>query len=70
MPGLGGLDALPAIKALAPDAKVVMLSGIQDEAIAKQKLARGAFDYMVKPLDLACLGRTLDTITAMTVQGL
>src|SRR5437667_82626 len=34
MPGLSGLDALPAIRALAPDAKVVMVSGIHDEAVA------------------------------------
>ena len=70
MPGLTGLEALPAIRALAPEAKVVMLSGIHDEVIAKQTLARGAFDYIVKPLDLTYLGRTLDTITAMSVQGL
>jgi CheY-like chemotaxis protein len=70
MPGLSGLDALPAIRALAPDAKVVMVSGIHDEAVAKQTLARGAFDYMVKPLDLMYLGRTLDTIRAMSAQGL
>ena len=70
MPGLSGLDALPAIRALAPDAKVVMVSGIHDEAVAKQTLARGAFDYMVKPLDLMYLGRTLDTIKGMTAQGL
>jgi CheY-like chemotaxis protein len=70
MPGLSGLDALPAIRALAPDTKVVMVSGIHDEAIAKQTLARGAFDYMVKPLDLTYLGRTLDTIRAMTAEGL
>jgi CheY-like chemotaxis protein len=70
MPGLSGLDALPAIRALAPDAKVVMLSGIHDETVAKQTLARGAFDYLVKPLDLMYLGRTLDTIRAMTAQGL
>lgn len=70
MPGLNGLDALPAIRALAPDAKVVMVSGIRDESVAKQALARGAFDYIIKPLDLTYLGRTLDTIKAMTAQGL
>jgi CheY-like chemotaxis protein len=70
MPGLNGLDALPAIRALAPNAKVVMLSGIHDEAVAKQTLSRGAFDYMAKPLDLMYLGRTLDTIRAMTAEGL
>jgi CheY-like chemotaxis protein len=47
MPGLNGLDALPAIRALAPDAKVLMVTGLSDEAVAKQTLARGALDYMV-----------------------
>jgi YesN/AraC family two-component response regulator len=70
MPGLNGLDALPGIRALAPNAKVVMVSGIHDETVAKQTLARGAFDYMTKPLDLAYLRRTVDTIRAMTVAGL
>ena len=70
MPGLSGLEALPAIRALAPDAKVVMVSGVHDEAVARQTLARGAFDYMVKPPDLMYLARTLDTIRAMTAQGL
>jgi DNA-binding NtrC family response regulator len=70
MPDLSGLDALPSIRALAPHSKVVMVSGIHDEAVAKQTLARGAFDYIVKPLDLTYLGRTLDTIRAMTAQGL
>jgi CheY-like chemotaxis protein len=70
MPGLSGLDALPAIRALAPDAKVVMVSGIHDEAVAKQTLARGAFDYIVKPLDLIYLARTLETIRAMVAQAL
>lgn len=70
MPGLNGLDALPAIRALAPNAKVVMVSGIHDEAVAKQTLSRGAFDYMAKPLDLMYLGRTLDTIRAMAAEGL
>jgi len=70
MPGLNGVDALPAIRALAPDAKVVMVSGVVDEALAKQTLARGAFDYIAKPIDLAYLERTLETIRTMTAQGL
>jgi CheY-like chemotaxis protein len=70
MPGLSGLDALPAIRALAPDAKVVMVSGIHDETVAKQTLARGAFDYVMKPIDLSYLRRTLETIRAMSMERL
>jgi response regulator of citrate/malate metabolism len=47
-----------------------MVTGIRDDSVAKQTLARGAFDYMVKPLDLADLGRALDTIGVMTAEGL
>ena len=70
MPGLNGLDALPAIRALAPEAKVVMVSGVLDEAVAKQTLAGGAFDYIAKPIDLAYVERTVETIRTMTAHGL
>ena len=70
MPGLSGVDALPSIRALAPDAKVVMVSGIDAEDVVKQALARGAFDYIVKPVDPTHLQRTLETIRAMTAHGL
>jgi CheY-like chemotaxis protein len=66
MPGLSGLDALPAIRALAPQAKVVMLSGLADEATVKQTFARGAFDYIAKPVDFKHLARTVETIRTMT----
>jgi CheY-like chemotaxis protein len=66
MPGLSGIEALPTIRALAPDAKVVMVSGIADEETVKQTLAAGAFDYMAKPIDFARLGRTLEAIRATT----
>lgn len=70
MPGLTGIDALPAIRALAPDARVVMVSGLHDDASAKQAFARGAFDYIVKPIDIVYLARTMDTIAAMAAHRL
>jgi CheY-like chemotaxis protein len=70
MPGLSGIEALPTIRALAPDAKVVMLSGLADETTRKQAFARGAFDFIAKPIDFAHLARTLETIRSMTVHDL
>jgi two-component system response regulator (stage 0 sporulation protein F) len=70
MPGLSGLEALPAIRALAPDAKVVMVSGLADGATVKQAFARGAFDFMAKPIDFKHLGHTLETIRSMTAHDL
>jgi two-component system, OmpR family, response regulator MprA len=55
MPGLSGVDALDAIRVVAPGTAVIMVSGIVDLETAKRTLARGAFDYVPKPVDLAYL---------------
>jgi len=61
MPGLSGIDALPTIRALAPRAAVIMVSGTEDAASAKRALAYGAFDFVVKPIDHAYLRRAIET---------
>jgi CheY-like chemotaxis protein len=65
MPGLSGLDALPAIRAVAPDVVVIMVSGTANAEDAKRALALGAFDYVVKPVDLAYLTQSLQTALTM-----
>ena len=65
MPGLSGVEALPAILALAPDAKVIMVSGTSDVEAAKRALALGAFDYVAKPVDMAYLAQTVATAAGM-----
>ena len=66
LPGLSGLEALPSIRALAPDVPVIMVSGTTDEERARQALARGAFDYIVKPVDLRYLAETVEVALAMS----
>ena len=68
MPGLGGIDALAAIRAVAPDVKVIMVSGTSSVDLASRALAYGAFDYVAKPIDLAYLQRSLET--AFMMKGL
>ena len=65
MPGLTGTDALPTIRALAPQTIVIMVSGSRDAEIARRALTRGAFDYVVKPIDFAYLTKSLETALAM-----
>ena len=59
LPGLNGLETLRKIRASWPDIAVVMISGQQDEDVAKAALEEGAFDYVVKPLDFDYLERTV-----------
>lgn len=65
MPGLRGVDALPAILAVAPTVKVIMVSGTTDLNLAKRALAYGAFDYVVKPIDFTYLTQSLESALAM-----
>ncbi len=65
MPGLAGPDALIAIRAVAPDVKVIMVSGTSDVALAQRALSQGAFDYVTKPVDMEYLARSLETALAM-----
>ena len=65
MPGLPGADALIAIQAVAAAVKVIMVSGTSDAALAQRTLARGAFDYVTKPIDLEHLAQSLETAVMM-----
>lgn len=51
MPGMGGLDALPAILRLVPDVRVLVVSSLTEEGAEATlaALAMGAADTMLKP---------------------
>lgn len=51
MPGQGGVDALAAIKARAPDLPVLILSGFAEEHYATTLLRQGASGYLNKDCD-------------------
>jgi DNA-binding response OmpR family regulator len=65
MPGPSGVESLATIRALAPDVKVIMVSGISDTDLARRALAYGAFDYVTKPVDLEYLGRSVGAALLM-----
>lgn len=66
MPGLSGLEVLPSIRALAPGVPVIVVSGVSDERLARQALAHGSFDYVVKPVDLRYLAEAMDLALTMS----
>ena len=61
MPNRSGLDALPDLRRVAPEAKIVVLSGFAEATVAEEVLALGAHSYLQK-------GADPDTIIA-TVQS-
>ncbi len=48
MPVQDGMESIPKIHAVAPDAKVVMLSGFEERRLAPMALERGAVAYLEK----------------------
>lgn len=50
MPGMGGLDALQAIKAARPETPVVMVTKSEEEHIMEDALGRQIADYLIKPV--------------------
>ena len=56
MPGISGVDLVPQALAIDPDLAIVMLSAVNDAPTATDALARGAMDYLLKPIELADLG--------------
>jgi len=67
MPGaLDGVKTLQAIKAHHSDLPVIMVTANADEALAKTTLQVGAFDYAMKPVDLARLRELLAAAMALS----
>ncbi|HJR06892.1 MAG TPA: HD domain-containing phosphohydrolase [Pyrinomonadaceae bacterium] len=64
MEGMSGLEMIPHVAEIAPDATVVMVSGAQTLESAIEALRAGAFDYVTKPFDLrhveAAVARALE----------
>jgi two-component system response regulator RegA len=61
MPGDSGLTLIPRLKALAPDMRIVVLTGYASVATAVEAIKLGATHYLAKPVDadqiVAAFGR-------------
>ena len=59
MPWITGIQLLERIKTNSPETECIMVTAVNEEATGRQALELGAFDYIVKPLDLEYLERSL-----------
>jgi len=51
-PSTGGILVLEEIKKIIPDSKVIMITGNDTKEVALEAIAKGAFDYYLKPVDV------------------
>ena len=62
MPGMDGMEVLKQIKEIAPHTVIIMMTAYASIAGAVQAMKEGAYDYIVKPLDVEQLTLMLKRI--------
>jgi adenylate cyclase len=66
MPGLHGLDLIGAIETMDRPVKVIVLTAYGDILNIRAAMMRGAFDFLMKPLDVDDLRTTLSKAVTIT----
>ena len=59
MPGISGVDLVPQIMEIEPAIALLMLTAVNDATSAALCMQRGAYDYLIKPIDLGHLSRAI-----------
>jgi DNA-binding NtrC family response regulator len=66
LPGMSGIDAIPVFKTMAPGILIIVITAYEDVQSVVSAMKRGAYDYVVKPLNIdtleMCIGNALESI--------
>jgi CheY-like chemotaxis protein len=60
MAGIGGMETLRRVKAMAPETCVIVVTAVEDIETAQTALGRGASDYVTKPFSRKYLDSVLE----------
>lgn len=60
MPGKSGIETLQEVISKYPDVAGIMLTAVSDIETAIESMKKGAYDYIIKPLDLDMLSVRID----------
>lgn len=61
LPRMDGLEVLKSVRAFDGSVGIIMITAFREEAVAREALKLGAFDYITKPFDFDYLERALET---------
>ncbi len=64
MPEMTGLEALRRIRAIDPDAQVVMVTALDQRQPLMDSIRDGAIDFIVKPFDRGRIASLLEKVAA------
>ena len=68
MPNQDGVQVLRELRAMAPDSRYVMISGVRDPELAETCRRLGARAFLAKPLRLGEITRLIDELAGSTVR--
>jgi DNA-binding NtrC family response regulator len=68
MPGMTGLEMLPKVKEIRPEAPVIMITAYGDADTKRKALEGGATGLLTKPIDFTLLREKIDSRLARTHQ--
>lgn len=60
MPGMSGVELVPHALAVRPQLAITILTAVNDAPTATEALSSGAYDYLMKPIELRDLQRALE----------
>jgi len=69
MPGLTGLDILPGIKKLQPEACVIVITAFGSEEVRRKSFDRGATAYLEKPINMDRLKTLIQEMVSTKEKG-
>lgn len=64
LPGMNGIEALERLRAELPDLLVIMITAYEDVATVVAAMKLGAYDYVVKPIQMPALESTVQRALA------
>ncbi len=62
MPGMRGNVALKKLREIDPEAKVIMVSALGQQAVISEAIVNGASDFIIKPFEQAKLIETVEKV--------
>jgi putative nucleotidyltransferase with HDIG domain len=60
MPGMTGVEVVPKALEIDPDIAIMMLTAVNDAPTATEALSNGAYDYLMKPIELIDLQEAVE----------
>ncbi len=66
LPDINGVDLLPQIKSVNDEASVIMMTGVSDIKTVRKAIQNGAYDYIVKPIEIEDLKISIERAVEKT----